>query len=124
MAGRARQQSIGGALGAAPAPVVGYCDPRFEALSEALRHNFADRGELGGAVVVCLSGTPVVDIWGGWADAARTRPWQADTLVDVFSVGKAMAAVCVLQLAIAGGSSSPHRCRATGLSSRRQERAT
>ena len=28
----------------------------------------------------------------------RTRPWERDTLVDVFSVGKAMAALCVLIL--------------------------
>jgi CubicO group peptidase (beta-lactamase class C family) len=40
----------------------------------------------------------VVDIWAGWADAARTRPWEPDTLVDVFSVGKAMVALCVLLL--------------------------
>jgi CubicO group peptidase (beta-lactamase class C family) len=40
----------------------------------------------------------VVDIWGGWADEARTRPWEPDTLVDVFSLGKAMAALCVLLL--------------------------
>jgi CubicO group peptidase (beta-lactamase class C family) len=45
-----------------------------------------------------LDGEPVVDIWGGWADEARTRPWERDTLVDVFSVGKAMAALCVLLL--------------------------
>jgi CubicO group peptidase (beta-lactamase class C family) len=40
----------------------------------------------------------VVDIWGGWADEARTRLWQPDTLVDVFSIGKAMAALSVLLL--------------------------
>jgi CubicO group peptidase (beta-lactamase class C family) len=40
----------------------------------------------------------VVDIWAGWADDAGTRPWERDTLVDVFSLGKAMAALCVLIL--------------------------
>ncbi len=40
----------------------------------------------------------VVDLWGGWADAAHTRPWQSDTLVMPYSVTKPFAAVCVLLL--------------------------
>jgi CubicO group peptidase (beta-lactamase class C family) len=40
----------------------------------------------------------VVDLWGGFADRAKTRPWRRDTLVDVFSVGKAMASVCAMRL--------------------------
>ena len=40
----------------------------------------------------------VVDLWGGWRDAAGTQRWQRDTLVNVFSVGKAVAAVCVARL--------------------------
>lgn len=67
-------------------------------MREALADNFRERGELGAAVAVSLDGRPVVDIWAGWSDAARTRLWQRDTLVDVFSVGKAMAALCVLIL--------------------------
>ncbi len=37
-----------------------------------------------------------MDLWGGWADAARTRRWREDTLVNAFSVGKALASLCVL----------------------------
>jgi CubicO group peptidase (beta-lactamase class C family) len=40
----------------------------------------------------------VVDLWAGFMDRARTRPWQRDTLVNVYSVGKAMAALCALRL--------------------------
>jgi CubicO group peptidase (beta-lactamase class C family) len=65
---------------------------------DALADNFRERGELGAGVAVTIDGRPVVDIWGGWADEARTRPWERDTLVDVFSVGKAMVALCVLIL--------------------------
>lgn len=78
--------------------IHGDCDGRFVAVRDALVRNFFERGELGAAVAVILDGELVVDIWGGWMDSARTRPWERDTLVDVFSVGKAIAALCVLIL--------------------------
>jgi CubicO group peptidase (beta-lactamase class C family) len=65
---------------------------------EALADNFRKRGELGAAVAVTLDARPVVDVWAGWSDVARTRPWERDTLVAVFSIGKAMAAMCLLML--------------------------
>jgi CubicO group peptidase (beta-lactamase class C family) len=78
--------------------ILGTCDARFAAVRDALADNFGHHDELGAAVAVALDGEPVVDIWAGWMDANRTRPWERDTLVDVFSVGKAMAAICVLLL--------------------------
>jgi CubicO group peptidase (beta-lactamase class C family) len=83
-------------------PVHGTCDERFAPVREALQINFRDHGELGAAVAVVAGGRLVVDIWAGWMDRARTRPWERDTLVAVFSVGKAMAALCVLVLAERG----------------------
>ena len=68
-------------------------------MREALRENIAHRRELGGAVAVIVEGRLVAELWCGWADAARSRAWQRDTLVNVFSVGKALAALCVLILA-------------------------
>jgi CubicO group peptidase (beta-lactamase class C family) len=44
-----------------------------------------ESGEVGAAVAITLDGKPVVDLWGGFADAARTRPWQRDTIVNVYS---------------------------------------
>jgi CubicO group peptidase (beta-lactamase class C family) len=79
-------------------PVSGRCDERFTGVRAAFRDNFADRGEVGAAVAVFVDGVLVVDLVGGWADAARTRRWQPDTLVDVYSVGKAMVALLALQL--------------------------
>jgi CubicO group peptidase (beta-lactamase class C family) len=75
--------------------IEGTCDARFAAVRDAFRENFVERGEVGAAVAVTLDGRWVVDLWGGYADAAGTRPWQHDTLVNVFSVGKAMTALCV-----------------------------
>jgi CubicO group peptidase (beta-lactamase class C family) len=79
-------------------PIEGSCDERFAGVRDALAANFSDRGELGAAVCIIVAGRPVVDVWGGWMDEARTRPWQRDTLVDVFSIGKAMATLCLLIL--------------------------
>jgi len=80
------------------AEVHGRCDERFEAVRGAFAENFAQRGELGASVAVVIEGEVVVDLWGGWADEARGRAWDKDTLVNVFSVGKAMVALCVLML--------------------------
>jgi CubicO group peptidase (beta-lactamase class C family) len=78
--------------------IHGSCDPRFTVVREALAENFRERGEVGAAVSLTLEGRPVVEIWGGWTDGERRRPWRRDTLVDVFSVGKAMAATCLLMM--------------------------
>ena len=78
------------------APVAGVCDARFERVRDAFRDNFDVRGELGAAVVVYLDGRKVVDLWGGWAHPDRSRPWREDSLVNVYSVGKAVAVLGVL----------------------------
>ena len=82
----------------APAEIRGFCDTRFEALREAFRSSFQRHDELGASLAVVLEGRLVVDLWGGFADRAKTRPWRRDTLVDVFSVGKAMASICAMRL--------------------------
>lgn len=79
-------------------PTGGWRDHRFAAVADAFQANFAERGEIGAAVAVVVDGVPVVDLWGGFADAARRRPWREDTLVDVFSVGKGLLALCAALL--------------------------
>ena len=72
--------------------VHGTCAPRFAAIRDAFAENFAAGREVGASFAVTLDGEPVVDIWGGYADAAGTRPWAEDTIVNVFSTTKAMTA--------------------------------
>ncbi|MER6068643.1 serine hydrolase domain-containing protein [Streptomyces sp. NPDC001817] len=79
--------------------VHGHCDTRFTAVREAFEGNFRERGELGAAVAVTVDGATVVDLWGGWADAAATRPWEQDTLVNVWSTTKGPVALCAHLLA-------------------------
>jgi len=79
-------------------PISGDCDSQFARVRAAFAENFTKHGERGGAVTIAIHGKPVVDLWGGWADVARTKPWQRDTIVNVFSVGKALNAIAVLRL--------------------------
>jgi len=83
-------------------PIAGDCDPAFAPVRDAFAANFAEQGEVGAAVCVIRDGVVVVDLVGGWCDSARTRPWTPDTLVDFYSVGKALVALSVLRHVDAG----------------------
>src|SRR5258705_2918036 len=74
--------------------IEGECAPRFAAVREAFAANFAAGREVGASFAAAVDGRLVVDVWGGHADAARTRPWRSDTIVNVFSTTKAMTALC------------------------------
>src|SRR5947207_12139484 len=76
----------------------GKCDPRFTAVRDAFADNFTKREDVGAAVCVYVNGKPVVDLWGGFADAARTRPWGKDTIVSVASTTKGRVALCTHML--------------------------
>ena len=79
------------------AEIQGECDERFAAVAEALS-DALDAGDAGGSAAVFVAGEPVVDVWGGHADADHTRAWERDTIVNVFSVTKTMTALCALIL--------------------------
>ncbi|WP_413783560.1 serine hydrolase domain-containing protein [Mycolicibacterium neoaurum] len=78
--------------------VDGVCDPRFEQVADALGRAIDDGEECGAAIAIDIGGELVVDIWGGHADAARTTPWTADTIVNVWSSTKNVTALAGLML--------------------------
>ena len=82
--------------------IHGFCDEKFSAVRDAFADNFADKGEVGASVAVSLEGEMVVDLWGGYRDQAQTQPWEEDTIVNVYSTTKTMAALCALVLADRG----------------------
>ncbi len=81
--------------------VEGFCAPGFEPVREAFAGNFEQGLELGACAAVTRDGEFVVDVWAGDADPKGTR-WQRDTIVNVYSTTKTMAAICVLILADRG----------------------
>jgi CubicO group peptidase (beta-lactamase class C family) len=84
------------------AEVHGRCEPGFVPVRRAFAEILASGAEVGAALAVHVDRQLVVDLWGGHADAARTRPWARDTIVNLYSVGKAVTAVCALRLVEAG----------------------
>ncbi len=81
--------------------VEGENASRFARVREVFEQSF-EAGEVGAALAVTVDGEPVVDLWGGHRDAERTRPWQRDTIVNVYSTTKGMTAICANRLAEQG----------------------
>lgn len=82
--------------------VEGQVAPGFEAVREAFAANLASGEDVGASFCATRDGEVVVDLWGGHADEARTRPWTRDTIVNVYSTTKTMTALTALLLADRG----------------------
>lgn len=65
--------------------IHGFCDEDFETVKEAFAKNFEEGLEVGASVAGTVNGKFVFDLWAGFADAAQTRPWEKDTIVNVYS---------------------------------------
>ena len=67
-------------------------------MSDLLSATIDSGADVGASVAVTIDGKPVVDIWGGWADEAKTTPWQENTITNVWSTTKTMMALSALVL--------------------------
>jgi CubicO group peptidase (beta-lactamase class C family) len=81
-----------------PAPLSGTCTTRFDPLRELFTAKLASGEDLGASLALNIDGEMVVDLWGGWADEARTVPWGENTIANVFSTTKTMTALAALVL--------------------------
>lgn len=80
------------------AEISGTCDDRFGSMVDILSSQIDSGSDLGASIAVTVEGEMVVDIWGGWADVDKTNPWARDTITNVWSTTKTMAALCALVL--------------------------
>jgi CubicO group peptidase (beta-lactamase class C family) len=78
----------------AKADLGGWVEHDFEPVLDAFAENFDERGEVGAAVCVYVDGRPVVDLWGGLADATEGKAWKPDTVTLVYSSTKGVTSVC------------------------------
>ncbi|WP_156746704.1 serine hydrolase domain-containing protein, partial [Mycobacterium sp. E2733] len=75
--------------------IHGDVDAGYGKVADAFRASFRDGAEVGAAVAVYRDGIKVVDLWGGYRNGLAKQPWQADTMVNMFSTTKGVAALVV-----------------------------
>jgi len=80
----------------------GTVHPSFRSVADAVAAQLRAGTETGLSLTVDLDGEPVVDLWGGHRDAARTQPWQRDAITNVWSITKCVTALAALLLVDAG----------------------
>ena len=78
--------------------IKGYCDSQFQKVYDAFANAIESGFETGAALSIEHKGEIIVNLWGGHQDANKTKAWQENTLVNVFSVTKAVTATCVSRL--------------------------
>jgi CubicO group peptidase (beta-lactamase class C family) len=85
--------------------VNGQWLPQWQPLVDAFAANFT-QGEQGASVALVQRGELVVNIWAGERSnklaGLESVVWGDDTLVNIFSAGKGLVALCVLQLVAEG----------------------
>ncbi len=82
--------------------IEGYIEPEFASVAQMFAGLMEQPQQRGGALCVQVCGQTVLDVWAGSKDRSGQQPWQQDTLVNVFSCGKPLLAVLVLQLVASG----------------------
>ncbi|MCU1475365.1 MAG: serine hydrolase [Subtercola sp.] len=78
--------------------VHGTADARFDKVRSMLADNIDSGVEVGASIAVDLHGEMVADLWGGHADADRTKPWTSETIVNMWSCTKTVSALAALML--------------------------
>ena len=78
--------------------IKGYCDPKFQNVYDAFANAIESEFETGAALAIEHQGNMIVNLWGGHQDAQKTKAWEENTLVNVFSVTKGVTATCISRL--------------------------
>jgi CubicO group peptidase (beta-lactamase class C family) len=78
--------------------IQGHCDHAFDKVRDALADNSGAGAEVGAGIAIDIDGESVVDIWGGFTDAARTTAWAKDTIVNVWSSTKTVTSLAALMI--------------------------
>ncbi|RMZ73608.1 beta-lactamase [Pyrenophora seminiperda CCB06] len=78
--------------------VYGTCSDRFIKVKQKLQENLSTGRDLGASICININGQTVVDIWGGFADSKRTKPWGENTIATLWSTTKNVASLATLIL--------------------------
>src|SRR5689334_22509829 len=80
----------------------GFTHDGFAPVRAVFEENLNNGEDVGASYCATRDGETVVDLWGGYADADRTRDWQRDTIINVYSTTKTMTALTALLIADRG----------------------
>ena len=75
--------------------IVGTVAPGWESVRDVFASNLTNTEEVGAGVAVYHRGVQVVDLTGGWFDAAKTVSYDDSALQLVFSTTKGITAIAV-----------------------------
>ena len=79
-------------------PISGHVSEGFEPVRDEFEANFSDDKELGAGFSAILNGELIIDLRGGWVDRKKTRVWDENTIVPVYSTTKPIAALILAKI--------------------------
>ncbi len=82
--------------------IDGSSDSAFSSVLDVFTQILEEPEQRGASLCVQVAGETVLDVWGGVTDRHGEQLWQRDTLINIFSSGKPVAAVVLLQLVAEG----------------------
>jgi CubicO group peptidase (beta-lactamase class C family) len=78
--------------------VQGTTTEKFDVLRQNFETSLTQGDDIGASIAIFHHEELVCDLWGGYRDAAKTTPWDRDTLVNVWSTTKTMTFLVALML--------------------------
>lgn len=82
--------------------VKGFVADGYEPVRDIFETSLNNGTEIGACFNVTKDGETLVDIWGGYADPAKTTAWEENSIVNVYSTTKTMTFLVALMLADQG----------------------
>ena len=73
--------------------IKGTCEDKFLKVKELFDELHDTDREIGSSFAVYKDGYPIVDIWGGFSSKEKTKGWEQNTLANVWSTTKGVAAI-------------------------------
>ena len=76
----------------------GHCDDHFKKIHRILSKQLSSGYELGCSVAIEYEGKEVVNLYGGHTNTLKNKEWTDNTLVNVWSVTKAVTGICITKI--------------------------
>ena len=73
----------------------GSYEDKFQPVKDAFEELHSSGRETGSSFAVYQDGNAIIDLWGGYSDKEKNIIWEQDTLANVWSTTKGVAATCV-----------------------------